>query len=107
MEKQFEMVISEEMGGMEFLGIIDSPFYEKLKIGVFQETNYDYPNPHIIRVYQFENDLVDESYIPSKELEAFAFTTEEQAKNFAVRLPQMSALDYLILINSRFPEEIQ
>ena len=52
-----------------------------------------------LRIYQLLWSEEDDCYIPVQELEAFAFHSREDLVDFIERLPEISGLDMLMLLN--------
>lgn len=55
------------------------------------------PVSHAVRLYTLKEN--DANFVIHTEIEAFSFFTKEEAIDFANRLPKMSALEILMIIN--------
>lgn len=47
--------------------------------------------------------LMNDQYEITKELDAFQFDTAEEAKQFCAKLPEMTAIDLVMLMNNEEP----
>ncbi|MCM3722077.1 geranylgeranyl pyrophosphate synthase [Solibacillus isronensis] len=54
-----------------------------------------------VRLYMIQ--LLDDQYEITKELDAFQFDTAEEAKQFCAKLPEMTAIDLVMLMNKEEP----
>ncbi len=56
-------------------------------------------NAHTLRIIQLLYSPQDESYSPIQELAAFSFQTYKQLEDFLEKLPNISGIDMLLLLN--------
>ena len=54
-----------------------------------------------VRLYMMQ--LMDEQYELTKELDAFQFDTADEAKQFCAKLPTITAMDLIMLMNKEEP----
>ncbi|MFF2449925.1 hypothetical protein ACFVSW_23060 [Neobacillus sp. NPDC058068] len=81
--------------GMRIESIIISPIAKHLGVAALSGKSEDM---HVLRLYQ----LIlreDQNYVPTFELEAFAFYSRKDLTDFVVRLPEMSAIEILMVMN--------
>lgn len=85
-----------ELETMEAIQLIESPVVESLGI-LFMGENMNVGMP-TIRVYELEK--IKDAFEIKNELQAFTFQSAEEAMMFVKRLPGMSALELLLMMNS-------
>lgn len=66
-------------------------------IAVLSETDQDFT--FTLRIYQLMWSKDEEAFAPVQELEAFRFLTRQQLEDFVKRLPEISGLEMLMLLN--------
>lgn len=54
---------------------------------------------HILRIYQLLYNHENENYEVVQELEAFTFQTRKELTDFIKKLPQLNAIEMLLLLN--------
>ena len=54
-----------------------------------------------VRLYMIR--LIEDQYELMKELDAFQFKTVEEAKGFCSKLPQLNAIDFIMMMNKEEP----
>lgn len=79
---------------------IFSAYHEDIGIAEISETiNFD----HKLRLYQLTFNENTNTYIPVKELVSFSFKEYGELIEFLERLPEMSGIEMLLIINQVFP----
>ena len=104
MTKQIEINVPEwfELDGLNTLDTIVSPNSDNIAILVAGE-NLDYTKSCCPTVRLYLMRLVENQYEVTKELEAFTFRSTEEAIGFSTRLPDLSAIDLVMLLNRQQP----
>ncbi|ATP39451.1 geranylgeranyl pyrophosphate synthase [Solibacillus sp. R5-41] len=104
MNSQFQINVPEwfVLDELHILETIISPTSNNMGIIVASE-NFDakkrcYPT---VRLYMIH--LVDDQYELTKELDAFQFRSVEEAKQFATKLPNLNAMDFIMMLNKEEP----
>lgn len=83
---------------MEIQGVTISPTNQELGVLILSEKIEE--DQIIIRIYLLKLDKGSKEYHIDYELEAFSFNNLQASQEFVERLPSMSALEMLILLNS-------
>lgn len=84
---------------MEVLQVIIYNENDKIGILVMAQDYFEgSPNP-LLRIYMMHK--VEDEYVIQTELEAFQFSDYELAKDFNDRLPNMTALEILLVMNGQ------
>lgn len=104
MMKQVQVNIPEffELDGLCEIHTIISPLTEKFGILIAGE-NLDNTKPCNPTVRLYLITLLNEKYEVTKELEAFPFRCKNEARNFSEQLPNINALDLVMLLNNEKP----
>lgn len=84
-----------ELVSMELIQLIESPVVKGLGILIMGENMNGTPN---IRFYQLEK--IEDLFEVKKELQTFTFHSSEEAMVFLEHLPNMSALELLLMIGT-------
>lgn len=101
----FDLRLPTELDHMEVVNLIESPTVEELGILFLGENLVESEDKTpIIRVYLLKR--IEGIFEIENELYAFSFYNVNKALMFAEKLPQMSALELLIDMNSVKPENI-
>ena len=104
MVKQIELNIPEwfELDGLSALHTVISPLSEENGVLIAGENldNSKCCNP-IVRLYLIT--LLAEKYEVTKELDAFTFNCMDEARTFSEQLPNLSAIDLVMLLNKEKP----
>ena len=93
--------IPEELESMELIQLIESPVVENLGILIMGENMNGIPN---IRFYELEN--IENVFEVKRELQSFTFHGSEEAMFFVDHLPEMSALELLLMMGTVYEEKI-
>ncbi|MFA1822764.1 hypothetical protein ACDX78_21875 [Virgibacillus oceani] len=83
---------------MEVETSIFSPEHPELGVAVLSE---EHDGMFIARLLELAQD--EESFYPIQDLAAFKFDTKREMKDFIKRLPEMSGLEMLLLLNPFHP----
>ncbi|MEK4424534.1 geranylgeranyl pyrophosphate synthase [Solibacillus sp. FSL K6-1523] len=104
MNSQFQLNVPEwfVLDELHILETIISPVSNDMGIIVASE-NFDatkrcHPT---VRLYMIH--LVDDQFELTKELDAFQFQSVAEAKQFAAKLPNLNAMDFIMMINKEEP----
>lgn len=104
MIKQVEVNIPEwfELDGLSALHTVISPNYEEVGVLIAGENldNTKCCDP-TVRLYMVT--LLEGKYEVTKELEAFTFNCMNEARKFSEQLPNLNALDLVMLLNKEKP----
>ncbi|MEK3996654.1 hypothetical protein MKY29_18225 [Psychrobacillus sp. FSL K6-2365] len=84
-----------ELESMEIIQLIESPVVEKLGILIMGEDMDGIPN---IRFYELEN--IEDVFEVKKELQTFTFHSSADAMTFVDHLPDMSALELILMMRT-------
>ena len=87
--------IPVELESMELIQLIESPVVENLGILIMGENINGIPN---IRFYELEN--IEDVFEVKKELQSFNFHSWADAMIFVDHLPEMSALELLLMMSA-------
>ncbi|WP_391115877.1 hypothetical protein [Psychrobacillus sp. L3] len=100
-----ELKLPNQLEKIVLISLVESPSVEGLGILILGE-NFDEEdnNAPVIRVYQLMT--IEEMFEVDKELHAFTFFDFPSAILFAANLPNMSALELLLAINSFEPADV-
>ena len=93
--------IPVELESMELIQLIESPVVENLGILIMGENINGIPN---IRFYELEN--IEDVFEVKKELQSFNFHSWADAMIFVDHLPEMSALELLLMMSAGNEEKI-
>ena len=104
MTKQIEINVPEwfELDGLNTLNTIISPNSDNTAILVAGE-NLDYTKSCCPTVRLYLMQLVEGKYEVTKELEAFPFRSTDEAIVFSTKLPNLNAIDLVMLLNRQQP----
>lgn len=80
--------------------VIFSPVSTEIGIAALSESSH---STHILRLYQLMYEEYENTYKPVQELEAFSFLRYEELTDFLKKLPEMSALEMLLVLNQVYP----
>lgn len=101
MRELIEMDVPEifELDGLEIISTIVSPNNEKTGILLVGE-NFDLLRPYnpLVRVYLLN--LNEKRYEVKKELYSFSFETTEKASEFLSKLPNLTVIDLILMLNN-------
>lgn len=87
---------------MEIQATVVSPDKPDLGILILSKGLNQFSREIVIRIYRLKKDKTNEEcYSIYFELQAFMFTTYKQAKEFLDKLPNMSALEMLLMLNPK------
>lgn len=104
MIKQVEVNIPEwfELDGLSALHTIISPLSEEVGVLIAGENldNSKCCDP-TVRLYLMT--MIEDKYEVTKELEAYTFNCKNEARNFSEQLPNLNALDLVMLLNKEKP----
>lgn len=89
----------EMMENKKLETVIISPVSTEIGIAALSESSQ---SMHILRLYQLSFEEYENTYIPVQELEAFSFQHYDELTNFLEKLPEMSALEMLLVLNQAF-----
>lgn len=84
-----------ELESMELIQLIESPVVENLGILIMGEDMDGIPN---IRFYELEN--IEDVFEVKKELQTFTFRSSADAMTFVDHLPDMSALELILMMST-------
>lgn len=84
-----------ELESMELIQLIESPVVENLGILIMGEDMDGIPN---IRFYELEN--IEDVLEVKKELQTFTFHSSADAMTFVDHLPDMSALELILMMRT-------
>lgn len=87
--------IPVELESMELIQLIESPVVKNLGILIMGENINGIPN---IRFYELEN--IEDVFEVKKELQSFTFHSWADAMIFVDHLPEMSALELLLMMSA-------
>lgn len=90
-----------ELESMELLQFIESPVFEGLGILIMGENMIGMPN---VRFYELEK--IEDVYEVKQELQAFTFLSSTEAMAFLDHLPDMTALELLLMMNKVQEEKL-
>jgi len=100
-DEAVKILMPEEFGDeMEILTTVFTPENE-IGLVIAGENMYQTSENPVIRIFMLEN--VDLGWALNEELQAFAFLNYDEAQSFLVNLPNMSALELLIIMNGQEP----
>ena len=104
MTKQIEINVPEwfELDGLNTLDTIISPNSDEIAVLVAGE-NLDYTKSCCPTVRLYLMQLVEGKYEVTKELEAFPFRSTDEAIGFSSKLPNLNAIDLVMLLNRQQP----
>lgn len=104
MNKDVEIVIPDMLKHMEILTIAISPVMQDLGILIMGVNMKPLKNElPTIRIYLLQKD--GRKFNVEKELEAFSFFDANSAMEFVMNLPEMSALELLLMMNGQGAQE--
>lgn len=92
----------EMMENKKLETVIISPVLTEIGIAALSESSQ---SMHILRLYQLNFDEHENTYIPVQELEAFSFQHYDELTNFLEKLPEMSALEMLLVLNQVYTKD--
>ena len=92
----------EMMENKKLETVIISPVSTEIGIAALSELSQ---SMHILRLYQLSYEEYENTYIPVQELEAFSFQHYDELTNFLEKLPEMSALEMLLVLNQAFNKD--
>ncbi|MBM7580814.1 hypothetical protein [Jeotgalibacillus terrae] len=99
-----KVTIPDEMREeMEIQSTIVNPVNPDVAILVMSKGLNHFSNEIVIRLYLLQKNHTDHTFDIQYELEAFMFLNYKQARNFIKRLPNMSGLEMLLLLNPQPP----
>ena len=94
-EGMLNINIPLELESMKFIQLIESPVVKGLGILIMGENMNGIPN---IRFYELEN--IEDVFEVKKELQTFTFHSSTEAMTFVDHLPDMSALELLLMMGT-------
>ena len=100
-EGMLNINIPLELESMELIQLIESPVVKGLGILIMGENMNGIPN---IRFYELEN--IEDVFEVKKELQTFTFHSSAEAMTFVDHLPDMSALELLLMMGTVNEEKI-
>ena len=104
MSRQIEINVPEWFvrDELHILKTIISPISKNIGILIagenFDSTKSCYPT---VRLYLMR--LIEEKYELTKELEAYSFRSLDEAQRFSTKLPELNAIDLVMMLNSEEP----
>lgn len=100
MDKRIEIVLPEELKEFVFINTISTPGLNDFEILIMgQDLEPLGGQLPTIRLYLIKKH--DSEYHFEDEIEAFSFLDTATAMNFAINLPQMTALELLLMMNGQ------
>ncbi len=104
MNKQKEVSIPEwfELDGLRTLQVVISPKTKDVGILLAGE-NLDLTKICCPTVRLYLVNLINGKYELTKELDAFTFETKEEAIEFSKSLPELTAMDLVLMLNKQSP----
>ena len=104
MSKQIQINVPEwfVLDELHILATIISPNSENIGILIAGE-NFDSSKSCCPTVRLYLIRLIDDQYELIKELDAFQFNTSEEAKYFSSKLPDLNAIDLVMMLNKEEP----
>jgi hypothetical protein len=93
----FENIVfpNEVIKGKQIKNLIVSPLDNRIAVAALSG---NLKNKHLLRLYQLIRGE-DQQYYPTHEIGAFTFHSTKELKDFLNRLPEMSAIEILMLMN--------
>lgn len=85
----------ELLEGMSIEAFMVSPGNREIGVAILSGED---AGMHVLRLYHMVKDE-DENFHPTHELEAFSFRSKKSLKKFMKQLPNLSALELLIIMN--------
>ncbi|WP_243300439.1 hypothetical protein [Bacillus litorisediminis] len=99
-KKNFNVLIPKEfLDEMEVYSTIISPIHQEMGILIMSQNLNRMSNDIVIRLYRLQKEKNKKSYEIIYELQAFSFSLYNQAKSFLDYLPNMSAIEMLLMLN--------
>lgn len=96
-------VPNELLKGMEIQAKVVSPKHPNVGVLILSKDYNQLSREIVIRLYRMHKGPVDKRFHVVSELEAFMFTNYKQAKEFLKKLPNMTGLEMLLLLNPPQP----
>ncbi|NMH72767.1 hypothetical protein HF078_06760 [Bacillus sp. RO2] len=96
-------VPKEMLKGMQIEGTAISPSHPGVGVLILSKGFNQFSKEIVIRLYRIQKDTNTESYYIVLELEAFMFKKYKEAKDFFEKLPNMTGLEMLLLLNPIHP----
>ncbi|WP_033543914.1 hypothetical protein [Planococcus sp. CAU13] len=93
----YDLELPKEFEGMELLQTLISPVKPDMAIMVFGENYSNRTEQPTVRIYLIS--IEEDKWDFEGELQAFVFLNFESAQRFVDDLPDMSAIDLLLLLN--------
>lgn len=94
-KSSFPIIVPEGLKSMKVENVFFSPINENIGVAVLSEKQR---KTVVFRLYFLYFNDEENSYIFTHELSALSFQNRFEAKHFLKRLPEMSALEILILM---------
>ncbi|WP_223701694.1 hypothetical protein [Sutcliffiella deserti] len=96
-----DVIIPDELlNKMEIHGTMVSPNKPDVGVLILTKGFNRFSREIVIRVYRLQRDKLTNKYTIYLELQAFAFSNYMQAKEFLANLPNMTALEMLMMLYS-------
>ncbi|MEO4052226.1 geranylgeranyl pyrophosphate synthase [Solibacillus sp. CAU 1738] len=104
MNKQIEINIPEwfELDGLSTLQVVISPNTDNVGI-ILAGENLDLTKTCCPTIRMYLVNLINGKYELTKELEAFTFNSKEEALQFSEKLPELTAIDLVMMLNNQTP----
>ncbi|MEI3613599.1 hypothetical protein [Pseudogracilibacillus sp. SO30301A] len=92
----------ELMENMKLETVIFSPVSTEIGVAALSESSQSI---HILRLYKLIFEEYENTYKPVQELEAFSFQHYDELTDFLEKLPEMSALEMLLVLNQDYTKD--
>ena len=92
-------VPKEMLKGMKIEATVVSPSHPDVGVLILSKGFNQFSKEIVFRLYRIQKDTHTDSYYIVLELEAFMFTKYQKAKEFMDKLPNMTGLEMLLLLN--------
>ncbi|MCM3620523.1 hypothetical protein M3936_23495 [Sutcliffiella horikoshii] len=96
-------VPKEMLKGMQIEGTTVSPSHPEVGVLILSKGFNQFSTEIVFRLYRIQKDPTTDSYYIVLELEAFMFKRFKEAKDFLEKLPNMTGLEMLLLLNPVHP----
>lgn len=100
LEKEIEIVVPEELNDFVFINTVTTPGLKDIAVLIMgQDLEPVGSQLPTIRLYLLKR--IESEYHFEEEIEAFSFLDTSDAMNFVMKLPQMSALELLLMMHGQ------
>lgn len=96
-------VPKEMLKGMKMEATAISPSHPEVGVLILSKGFNQFSKEIVFRLYRTQKDTHTDSYYIVLELEAFMFERYKEAKDFFEKLPNMTGLEMLLLLNPVHP----